>query len=157
MSNVERVQITLNEYGNALGLGDLPLDEEYSAVLEFDDIPFEFRLDPDNELVWVFIELGGIDSGNVEALTFVLEIGLMAWVKDVFTLSLDPDNRVVAHTCTPAFRLNLPGLEAFLARIFQVAKPLAADIRNAHFRNAFLVQDRDQDSEAGQLTNEFLV
>lgn len=150
MSNRNRINTTLNEYANAIGLGNLCLDSNSKTLIEFDAIPFVFEFDEQQDLLWVRMELGLISNDNETAYEYLLELGLMTWIKDIFTLSLTGQRKVTATTCIPAHNIDLPNFEALIAKLFSIAKPIRDEIAQENFQPAFLVKP----STASAATNE---
>ena len=63
-SNV--VNNLLREFGVAIGIPDLQLDEEYRCNMMFDEVPVSFELGGDDESVYIYSLLGHVPGDGLE-------------------------------------------------------------------------------------------
>ena len=56
----------LREFGSAIGIPDLQLDEEYRCNMMFDEVPVSFELGDGDESVYIYSLLGQVPDDGLE-------------------------------------------------------------------------------------------
>ena len=56
----------LREFGSAIGIPDLQLDEEYRCNMMFDEVPVSFELGDGDESVYIYSLLGQVPEDGLE-------------------------------------------------------------------------------------------
>ena len=56
----------LREFGSAIGIPDLKLDEEYRCNMMFDEVPVSFELGDGDESVYIYSLLGQVPDDGLE-------------------------------------------------------------------------------------------
>ena len=56
----------LREFGSAIGIPDLQLDEEYRCNMMFDEVPVSFELGDGDESMYIYSLLGQVPDGGLE-------------------------------------------------------------------------------------------
>lgn len=136
MSDRQRVDVALGEFGASCGLPGLALDENDRATLAIGGVPVTFLYQAAPlEMVSLYAELGEIPEFGTDAPEFLLQLGLGSWVAGHMTIGLDRDGKsVLGHAVIPASRFSQQTLTETLQRLLAVARPLRERIAERDFR-----------------------
>lgn len=153
MSDRQRVDLALSEFGTSCGLPGLALDENDRTTLAIGKVPITllYQATP-IEMVSLYAELGEIPEFGTDAPELLLQVGLGSWVAGHMTVGLDRDGKsVMGYAVIPAARFSQPVLSETLQRLLAVARPLRQRIANREF-NLDLPETTAEDRPSDQPT-----
>ena len=128
MSDHDAFGRILAEFGHAIGLDDLALDDEGYAALAIDDkLIVNLEREPNGERVLLYCAVGEPAGTPIEAYAMLLEANYLGRGTGGATLGLSPDSdMIVLSLFVPLASLDLPGFTRTIEMFITVAEQWAA-------------------------------
>ena len=119
----QRIDEVVANFGSRIGIEQLAFDESERASYAYDGFRFTLYFGSvPMDLLWIFVDLGGVNDYGSEALSDLLHLDEQAWSQRCLTVSIDDcGERVIGYASIEASELDEHRLAEVVARMSESA------------------------------------